>query len=347
MTGEIIDQTVEAIILELERSPWRGTSAKTIFFGGGTPTFLSEKQLTRLLHKVLEIHPPVPGCEITSEANPGTVDMPKFAAMVQAGFNRISLGAQSFEQSDLLTLGRVHEPSHIARAVAMAREAGFRNLNLDLMFALPGQSRKAWSINLQTAIDLKPDHLSLYCLTIEPNTRYYRLNLRGMLDLPDDEVQREMYEEAVTKSSQFGYRQYEISNFAQEGKECQHNLCYWRNECYYSYGPGAVGCFEDQEGRRLRYTNMKHPSLYVEAISLGKKLWCDEDLIDPKTSEFEQIMLGIRLNSGLDVSRVSVDTRSIKTLVRRGWVTHKENYLFLTPEGRHFCSEVALLLSPN
>ena len=130
----------------------------------------------------MEVHPPIDGCEITSEANPGTVDAQKFSAMVAAGFNRISLGAQSFLDEDLIRLDRIHKASEIERAVGAAREAGFTSLNLDLMFALPSQSRIAWTKNLEKALSLKPEHLSLYCLTIEPNTAFYKKNLRGELD---------------------------------------------------------------------------------------------------------------------------------------------------------------------
>ncbi|MBS1709986.1 MAG: radical SAM family heme chaperone HemW [Armatimonadetes bacterium] len=342
MSGDVVDRTVAAMLEEIERSPWKGRPAKTVFFGGGTPTFLSESQICGLLEAVLEAHPPVEACEITSEANPGTVDMPKFAAMRAAGFNRISLGAQSFDSGDLMRLGRVHDADHIARAVGSARAAGFENLNLDLMFGLPGQSMRGWRRNLATALALRPDHLSLYGLTIEPNTRYYRLHLRGMLDLPDDDLVVEMYDEACSQCAAAGLEQYEISNF---GRECQHNLCYWRGEEYLAYGPGAVGCFVDGEVRQ-RYTNMKHPERYVEAVESGGSLWCDSEVVDTPTHEFEKLMLGLRLNAGVSAD-VAHDAAGRAKMVASGWLEEVPGLLRLTPEGRHWCSTVTSELAPG
>ncbi|MBS1704544.1 MAG: radical SAM family heme chaperone HemW [Armatimonadetes bacterium] len=376
MEGEIIDATVAAMRTEILSSRWRGRPAKAIFFGGGTPTFLSSAQLCGLLECVMEVHPPIPGAEITSEANPGTVDWPKFRDMKAAGFNRLSLGAQSFLPEDLVRLGRVHGPSEIGRAVGEARKAGFDNLNLDLMFALPGQSEIAWRKNLRLALELNPEHLSLYCLTIEPNTRYYRLNLRGMLDLPDDEVQVAMYDDAVAAMTVAGFEQYEISNFARPHKECQHNLCYWRAEEYLAYGPGAVGCVEIEPGRRLRYTNMKHPRGYCEAIAasptpvllqkevIGRTtegifdargrspdfgrdegvasgpapLHCETEWVDSVTLRTETIMLGLRTKEGVAAS--ILPEIAISQLVAKGWLELHGERAILTPRGFHFHNEV-------
>ena len=172
----------------------------------------------------MDVHPPIEGCEITSEANPGTVDAAKFRAMRAGGFNRVSLGAQSFLDSDLVTLGRVHRGGEIERAVGAAREADFDNLNLDLMFALPDQSRHAWRANLDRALALTPDHISLYCLTIEPGTAFYKAHLRGHITQPDDEAQTEMYDDCLARTAERGFVPYEISNFALAGRKCRHNL---------------------------------------------------------------------------------------------------------------------------
>ena len=330
MDGPIVERTVSAIVKEILTSPLRGTPAKTIFFGGGTPTFLSGDQLKRILDAVMEVHPPTDDCEITSEANPGTVDAEKFAAMVAAGFNRISLGAQSFLDDDLIRLDRIHKASEIERAVAAAREAGFTSLNLDLMFALPSQSRVAWTKNLEKALSLKPEHLSLYCLTIEPNTAFYKKNLRGELDLPEDDIQREMYDECLRRTAELGMHQYEISNFAKPGHECRHNLCYWYGEDYAGYGPGAVGC-TTIDGVSRRYTNLKHPDIPFES-----------EILTPEIRRTERIMLGLRLNEG--ILALEVDQVKIRQLVERGWVSSSHEKVSLTSEGRHFCSEVALEL---
>ncbi|MBS1724505.1 MAG: radical SAM family heme chaperone HemW [Armatimonadetes bacterium] len=344
MDGEIVERTVAAMVKEVNQSPHRGRPAKTVFFGGGTPTFIAAEQSRRLLEAVLSAHPPIEGCEITSEANPGTVDIPKFNELRSMGFNRISLGAQSFDTSDLIRLGRVHEASHIGRAVDAARSAGFHNLNLDLMFGLPGQSAAAWQRNLDLAMRIEPEHLSLYCLTIEPNTRYYRLHVRGMLDLPDDDVQTEMYDTACEVCDSRGYHQYEISNFAKPGKECRHNLCYWRGEEYVGYGPGAVGCV-GPSGDRTRYTNTKHPDRYCQAVDSREGLWCDSEHLDKTTLRLERIMLGIRLNEGLPKDAVALDVATIEHLERKGLVEPGLSFVRLTTKGRHYCSDVALELA--
>ncbi len=366
MEGDIIDQTVQATIREIESSPWIGRPAKTIFFGGGTPTYLSSHQLVSILEAVIKTHPPIQDCEITSEANPGTVDIPKFADMRAAGFNRISLGAQSFDTGDLHRLGRVHEASHIGRAVTSARKAGFEKLNLDLMFALPGQSMRGWKINLDLALQLQPDHLSLYGLTIEQNTRYYKLHLRGMLDLPEDEVQVAMYDHAVETCTAAGLAQYEISNFAKPGQECRHNLEYWYGNEYLAYGPGAVGCFSQPNGQKQRYTNLKHPRAYSESleqsgspslIPSGSRrgfgggspathpLWCEQETLDQPTQDFEKLMLGLRLNQGVP-RLIPHDPKQAKILEDRGWIQTNPDRLVLTQKGRHFCSEATALLAP-
>lgn len=335
MEGDIVERTTAAIEREIRSSAIAGTLAKTIFFGGGTPTFLSEAQLLRVFHAVLETHPPIADAEITSEANPGTVDAAKFRAMRAAGFNRVSLGAQSFVDSDLITLGRIHRSGEIERAVGAAREAGFDNLNLDLMFALPKQSPRAWQSNLDRALALDPEHLSLYCLTIEPNTAFYKKQLRGQLDLPDDEQQVSMYEQTLAITERAGYRQYEISNFAKPGRECRHNLCYWHLEDYAGYGPGAVGALAG-----IRYTNLKHPARYCEAVESGDPLRFESEVLTPDIRQMERVMLGLRLNEGLSWH----DESRARRLIDRGWVELRDERLTLTREGQHFCSEVALAL---
>lgn len=339
MTGDIIPDTARAIADEIRRSPWRGQPAKTIFFGGGTPTFLPTDSLVEILAAVLEVHPPLPGAEITSEANPGTVDAEKFAAMRAAGFNRISLGAQSFLDSDLLRLGRVHVAGQIEIAVGKARAAGFDNLNLDLMFALPGQTLRAWEANLDRALALEPQHLSLYCLTLEPNTPFYRQHLRGQLTQPDEDDQVNMYDLARTRMEAAGFQHYEISNFAQPGRESQHNLAYWRAESYAGYGPGAVGFMDG-----ARTTNWKHPERYVAAIDAGDDPAYEHEPIDTATHRVEQIMLGLRLSEGIDAKLANVD--GLAEMTRRGWIETSGDRITLTREGRHFCSEVALALIP-
>lgn len=364
MRGEIVERTTRAMIRELETSPWRGTPAKTVFLGGGTPTFLPKSLLTELIATILNVHPPIPGAEITSEANPGTVDMPKFEAMRRAGIERISLGAQSFLDSDLEMLDRVHRSGDVERAVRAARQAGFDNVNLDLIFALPGQALDAWRANLDRALALDPEHLSLYCLTIEPNTRFYKLHHRGVIRLPADEEQVAMYNLAVARTGEAGFTQYEISNFSKPGRECRHNLEYWRGADYLGYGPGAVGCFTasfDAERRslesarystktcepetRTRYTIVKHPERYSAAVESGRRLAFESETLSPESLRLERIMLGLRLTEGLSTEGLDLKPKVVSDLVARGWLWMESGRIGLTSKGRHFCSEATLALA--
>lgn len=342
MQGQIIQETIDAICIEISQSPWKDTPAKTIFFGGGTPTFIPVEGLIKILKTVIEVHPIQKDTEITSEANPGTVDSSKFEAMFQAGFNRISLGVQSFQNHDLVQLGRVHHMTHVIEAVHSAKKAGFKNFNLDLMFALPGQSVKAWEKNLDQALQLSPNHLSLYCLTIEPKTKFHRFYHRGMLDLPHEELQVEMYNLAIEKTRSAGFEQYEISNFAQQGYQCQHNLCYWHGEDYLAYGPGAVGC-TSKDSKKIRYTNTKHPTPYCKKVFTGENLWETTEELSLGDQQFEKLMLGIRLNKGFPLAQVS--PQGLQKMINKNWVITDESKVYLSDKGRHFCNDVVVALS--
>lgn len=343
MDGEIVPRTMAAIAAEIRRSPWAGRPAKTIFFGGGTPTFPLAEQLVEVLEAVLETHPPLEGCEVTSEANPGTVDAAKFAAMRAAGFNRVSLGAQSFRDDDLLRLDRVHRASEIGRAVRAAREAGFEDLNLDLMFALPGQTPRGWTDNLDRALELEPDHLSLYCLTIEPNTAFYKKERRGEIVLPDEDAQVGMYDETLRRVAAAGFHQYEISNFCRPGRECRHNLEYWRGREYVGYGPGAVGAAEVPDGSgRARTTNLKSPRLYSDAVEAGLSSWMEVEPLTAEELALERLLLGLRLNDGIPGE--PVDPKGLARARAAGWVA-PDAPVRLTDPGRHLHGEVAALLA--
>lgn len=263
--------------------------------------------------------------------------------MGSAGFNRLSLGAQSFHADDLVRLDRIHAVDDISRAVGAAREAGFDNLNLDLMFGLPKQSARGWSSNLDRAFALNPDHISLYGLTIEPNTAFYKRHLRGELDLPNEDLQVDMYENCCDRSEREGFAQYEISNFSKPGRECQHNLAYWRHEDYAAYGPGAVSCMTLDSGRK-RETRIKHPERYCQAIESEQNLIVESDLLTPEAEQVERIMLGLRLNEGFAWPASRRPERTVAELCDRGWLAATPERITLTKLGRHFCSEVALHL---
>ena len=238
----LYDETVDALCRELKS--WsqhlKARQISTIFLGGGTPTALSIYQLDRIFETVYTNYTLTDGCEITSEVNPGAVDRAKFLGLKELGINRLSLGVQSFHESELRFLGRIHNVADVYEAYDAARLAGFDNINLDFMFGLPEQSVESWQQTLEEVIALRPDHLSLYSLIVEPNTVLNHWVQTGRASAPDEEMAATHYEMAIDKMAEAGYTHYEISNWTNHPKKaCEHNLIYWRNYDYLGIGPGA------------------------------------------------------------------------------------------------------------
>ena len=269
---------------------------KTIFIGGGTPTVLSIPQLETILSACREAFAVQSGAEITSEANPGTVDEAYLRSLLAIGVNRISFGAQSFDASELHMLGRIHSAAAIGETVAAARRAGAGNLNLDLIYGLPNQALDTWQDTLERTIALNPDHISLYSLTLEKGTALRAQVVRGELPHPDSDVAADMYELADQRLAAAGYRQYEISNWCRPGRECEHNLTYWRNQPYLGCGPGAHS-FELGK----RWWNVRPVPHYIERInSLTTNAHphpslIDSEAIDRHLEMSETMILGLRL----------------------------------------------------
>ncbi len=250
----LIPAYVEALCREIEyvgsRFPEsrmkgdKGEGVRTIFFGGGTPSLLNLAQFEQILQNVCAHFavPDMSSLETSLEANPGTVTRDSLRGLRRAGFNRISFGVQSFQPGELRQLERIHDPYDVLKAVQWAHQAGFENLNLDLIYGLPEQALASWQANVKHAVELAPQHLSLYALTIEPGTPYGRWAKHGLLPLPDPDLAADMYEWSAEYLEGQGYEQYEISNWARPGFECRHNLQTWRNLPYLGFGAGAHGC---------------------------------------------------------------------------------------------------------
>lgn len=283
--------------------------AATIFFGGGTPTALEPTQIEALIAACHAAFRVAPQAEITVEANPGTVTLDYLQALRAAGVNRLSFGVQSFHDDELRFLGRLHDAATARAAVETARDAGFENLSLDLIFGLPGQPVERWLTTLAEALALAPEHLSLYSLIVEPGTPLHTWVRRGEVPAPDDDVAGEMYERTVERLARAGYAQYEISNWARDrgGPEemtpdlaSQHNLIYWRNQPYWGLGAGAHSYVD---GRR--YANVKRPERYISLVEQWKPggAALEAPAQDAKTVERigrelamgEHMMLGLRL----------------------------------------------------
>ncbi len=234
------ERYLDALLVDIERDAAgvSGRQVETVFLGGGTPSLFSPLQISALIAHLRATLDLATGAEITMEANPGTLEHGSLAGYRDAGVNRLSLGAQSFDAESLRRLGRIHGPDEIVTAFEEARRAGFDNINLDLMHALPGQTRAAALADLNAALELAPEHISYYQLTLEPNTVFHA---RPPEDLPDEEQVFDMQEASFERVGEAGFNRYEISAFARDGRECRHNLNYWRFGDYLGFGAGAHG----------------------------------------------------------------------------------------------------------
>jgi len=275
------------------------TRAATLYIGGGTPTVLSAQQVSALVEAV-RIRLALAGdAEATIEANPATIGQAELEALITAGINRISFGVQSFDDHLLKRIGRRHTAADARQAVIDGRLVGFKNISLDLIYALPGQSVEGWGETLQQAISLAPEHISLYELTIEEGTPFSELLAQGSLELPEEELQIDMYAGAESALEAAGYERYEISNFAMPGFRCRHNQFYWRNDEYYGFGAGAVSYID---GRRAR--NVKSPAEYIERVrETGSAVGSVEEL-SPERRLGETMMLGLRMAEGVDCAEI-------------------------------------------
>lgn len=294
-------------------------SVPTIFIGGGTPSVLPAAWIAEILDTVHACFSVEADAEITIEANPGSVDAEKLQVWRQAGINRISFGGQSFQEEELQLLGRIHSAAQIRESVALAREAGFANINLDLMSGLPGQTLEAWEDTLHQAIALKPEHISAYSLIIEEGTPFYEHygepaeengNTAGksMPDsgrtwppLPDEDTERRMYERTGEILAEAGFRQYEISNYAKEGFACRHNIGYWTGVPYIGFGLGAAGFLprhtpETGQDGWIRYKNTEQLPAYLA----GSREPAEYQILTQKDLEAECMILGLRMTDGVE-----------------------------------------------
>lgn len=291
----VVTPLVDALVRELaEYAEQRSLRLDTIYVGGGTPTVLPAPALSRLLLSVREYAVDAQLLEFTVEANPATLTDDIAAVLVAAGVNRVSLGAQSFEPDELRTLDRMHLPAHVGETVKKCRQSGIWQINLDLIFGIPGQTPASWLGSLWAALTLEPDHLSCYGLTYEPGTPLYEhLNI-GAVQRVDPDLEAEMYETALDILPGAGLPQYEISNFARPGAQCRHNLRYWHNEPYLGIGPAAAGFIDE-----VRYKNVADTAAYVQAIQEGRSPWSEQETLPPGRRARETAMLELRLTEGI------------------------------------------------
>lgn len=335
---------------------------KTIFIGGGTPTVLSITQLQQILTACYKAYNILPNAEISSEANPGTVDRPYLEALLNTGVNRLSFGAQSFNSTELEMLGRYHTAAQIGKTVTAARQAGVHNLNLDLIYGLPHQTLASWRNTLQQTLDLNPEHLSLYALTLERGTALHAQVARNEFPHPNSDLAADMYELADELLNNAGYTQYEISNWCKADKECEHNLTYWQNKPYLGCGPGAHSFNKDGVKGAKRWWNVRAVPSYIELINKNATsphphpTLADSELINPTLEMGETLILGLRLTQQ-GVSLTDFETRFGQSLnAVYGDVVDKfkglhlleevDNCLRLTPQARLISNQVFIEFLP-
>jgi oxygen-independent coproporphyrinogen-3 oxidase len=296
------DDYVRALVAEIERRagevPWAGRRLKTIFFGGGTPSLFRPESIAAILTAAERNFGIKSGAEVTLEANPGTVEAAKLGGMRAAGINRISFGAQSFNQARLKFLGRIHSAEETREAARTARRVGFERFNLDLIFAVPGQSVDEVLSDIAEAAALGPDHISDYNLTFEEGTAFFTDMKRGRIRPIDSDRQAEFYAAVREELPRRGYRMYEISNYAPPGHEARHNLSYWRAESYLGLGAGAHSFARDEHRGGRRWWNERMPARYVEQALAGGLAEAGGETVDVRSARGEFVFLNLRLRDG-------------------------------------------------
>jgi oxygen-independent coproporphyrinogen-3 oxidase len=346
----------DALIAEMAlwREPTRDARVATVFFGGGTPSFLPLAETERIFAALSRSFRLAPAAEITTEANPGSADSSRLAGLRRLGFNRLSLGVQSFHDDELRLLGRIHSTAEARRAYRAARRASFENVNLDLIYGLPGQPLAAWRRTLAEAIALGPNHLSLYALTLEEGTPLAADVVRGRLPAPDPDLAADMYLWASEALAAAGYQHYEISNWALPGRRCRHNLVYWHNQPYLGLGAGAHSCLGG-----FRLAAVRDPRRYIREVSAATAAGLPFDgfpgvlsllphlesvaQVTGARAMAETVILGLRLAEGVSladfrrrfgVGLLSVYGPAVAELTALGLLERANGRLRLTPQGR-------------
>ncbi len=347
-TLELMDRYVEALLTEIRlRAPqFESMTFHTIFFGGGTPSLLSEKQLERIweaLHRHFRI---LETGEFTLEANPGTVTAAKLKMLKTLGINRISFGAQSFNEAELRFLGRIHDAATIRSSVALARQAGFTNINLDLMTAFPGITPASFQHSLEAAVALQPEHISCYTLIFEPGTVFYKRMEAGELHPLTEDEEVAYYQQAEQFLRAHGYEQYEISNFARGSHyRCQHNLIYWHHHPYLGLGPSAHSFLPPR-----RWGNVRSVLQYVQQLQHETLPVAFEETLTTEQLMAEFIFLHLRLKEGVPLNTFQQRfgealprryASTIERLQQEGMVTIRDGHLQLTPRGWYVADAVA------
>lgn len=317
----------------------------TVYMGGGTPTTLTSDQLSNVLAWVRTYFGVEEDAELTLEAHPDTVTGEELERLAEAGFNRISFGLESMDDEELRRIGRSPDARRIHVAVQRAREAGFVNFNLDLIYGLPGQSLDSWRSTLNQTIALDPTHVSCYALTVEQKTRLRVDLVRGTANEPDPVLQNDMEDEAEDRLARAGFKRYEISNYCRPGFACRHNLRYWTNGDYLGLGPSAQSYLN---GRR--FGNVEELAAYHHALDSGRLPILESEQLNPERERREALVFGLRLTDGIDLRTLGAGPppadmeRALNHLIDRGLLEAAAGRIRLTAVGRRFADSVAVEL---
>jgi putative oxygen-independent coproporphyrinogen III oxidase len=316
---------------------------ETVFFGGGTPTLLPPTDLARILGAIGEEFGLAPGAEVTTEANPDSVDLAALEVLREAGFNRLSFGMQSAVPHVLATLDRTHDPERVPAVVDWARKAGFGKVSLDLIYGTPGESLADWQTSVDAALACEPDHVSAYALIVEEGTALARQIKRGEIAMTDDDDLADKYLLADEAFALAGLGWYEVSNWASgPDQECRHNVLYWTGADWWGVGPGAhshVG--------GVRWWNVKHPTAYAARLADGASPAYARELLDEETRRIERVLLEVRLAAGLPLDALEDAGRAaVGEIVARGLATVADERLVLTTPGRLLADGVVRDLLP-
>jgi oxygen-independent coproporphyrinogen III oxidase len=344
--NHLFDRYIKALEKEMRlfTSAYKRHPLDTIFFGGGTPSLLSVENISTLLQSCRERFAIKEKAEISMEVNPKTVDFMQMLALKNCGINRVSIGVQSFIDAELQCLGRIHNAQEAWDGVEAVQNAEISNFNIDLISGIPGQSVDSWCWNLQTAIALRPEHLSLYQLSVEDKTALSRQIEGGQLTLPDEEEIAGIDSVTSDLCTSAGYNRYEISNYARPGFECRHNINYWLNEEYYGIGAGAVHYLA---GERVK--NIEDPPTYCERMEKGESVIKESESLDSESSFRESVVMGLRMVQGVSserlMSRYGIDLHlyygeTLQKLLELSLLEFDNHYLRLTARGLALANRV-------
>lgn len=343
--GNEKDKYLDSLEKELKMYKLNQEEISTIFIGGGTPTILNKIQLKRLF-KMIEDNVDLKKVEEYSiEANPGTLSIEKLKIMKDAGVNRLSIGLQAVQDKHLLFMGRIHNLKQFEESFYNARKVGFDNINIDVIFAFDTQSLEDWKETIDYVAEIKPEHISAYSLIIEEGTDFFEMYKKGELKDIDEEKYLDMYRYTVEKLKKYGFYQYEISNFCNAGYECKHNIKYWNCDEYFGVGVGASGYISNE-----RYTNVKTLNDYSKATDSNVFPIKSKEVLDFKEHFNEKIMLGLRMNSGINLSLIDKINnqelekciiKSIENYQKKGYIEKcKDNTIKLTQSGREISNSI-------